>query len=619
MIAVISLEVFFPLSQEQVLDSKFRSNDTTSEYLLGSDDSCPTWHLWNNKTKECTCQGLKKHVICNQANKTVSLAYGYCMTFDNETKETHVGKCYYTVFSRYNDSWYQVLPKDPIDLNEVMCSRWHREGYLCSQCRKGYGLSVANLYMRCVECTLSEGVAWLLFFMLQLIPVTVLFFIVIIFRLSITQPPMNVFVMYSQLSLVLVYQNAARFQTPFLSSSVSSIFVTIRSIYLPVLSLWNLSFGHISKLTDFCVHSRLVYQQSYLFTYITNIHVLLLVVMAYILIELHARNCRIVVWLWRPFSKCFIRCTRVWNPRLTTVDTFATFLLLSYNRFIILSYFIYAFQQVYSLNDPLDSRIVLSYNPMVSYFDRHHLPYILVSFVVLLTLVLTPAIILALYQTKFFKSCLECFGLNKFQSLRIFVELFQGCYKDGTSGTRDLRFTASLYLFLRLAILFSFTLCSYSDFLGCDAVTSLILLLATLLFIAVAQPYKEKSMNKVDIILFMMLILMLTLLSATSESSDTTVNAIVLSCVLFLVAIPQVIFYSLLVYKLSCSMSKLYCSQRMLKACHICHCYKQLGKEVELTNSTLLLELSSGRFDSSYQEESLLSTIDGSSTTNGPS
>ena len=337
---------------------------------------------------------------------------------------------------------------------------------------------------------------------------------------------------------------------------------------------------------------------------------------------MYAKNCRIIVWLWRPFFKCFICCTRVWNPRLSAVDTFATFLLLSYNRFIIFTYFVYAFQHVYSQNGSLDSRIVLSYNPMVSYFDRdHHLPYVIVSLFILSTLILTPAILLAFYQTSYFRSCLDYLRVSKLQSLHIFVELFQGCYKDGTNGSRDLRFIASLYLFLRLVLLLTYTLCSYSDFLGCDNLTSLVLLLAMLLFIAVAQPYKNKNMNKVDIMVLIILILMLALLSATSNSRNTTVNAIVLSSVLLLVAAPQVIFYSFLVYKLSLSIRKLYCSQKIFNKHHICCCNKPFHSKAkdELTlseiNSCILLELSVGRFDSSYHEENL-SVTDNSSVTN---
>lgn len=607
-IAVATLAIVTSFSYEQGLEGS--SNDVEEE------NSCPTWYLWDDQVQQCVCEDINEILVCNPATKTVSLVYGYCMTYDNIT--VSIGKCVYTLFSRYNASWLTELPSNPNHLN-AMCAEWNRDGSLCSQCKQGYGLSIANLYMRCVRCSYSEGVGWLLYFTLQLIPVTIMFAIIIVFRLSIAKPPMNAYVIFSQLSCVILYKNSARFQTPFLSNSASDVFVTLRSIYLPILSLWSLSFSHVPKLTDFCVTSRLVHQQSHLLLYTANIYVLLLIAIAYVLIELHARNCRVIVWLWKPFFKCFIRFSRVWNPKLSAIDTFATFLLLSYHRFIVLSYFMYSFQRVYSLGEALDSRIVLSYNPTVSYFSHDHLPYVMVSLFILLTLILPPAIVLAFYQTYCFKSCLECFRLSKLQSLHLFVELFQGCYKDGTGGSHDLRFTASVYLFLRLALLLTFTLCSYSNFLGCDNITSLVVLLAMLLFVAVAQPYKNKTMNKVDIVVLILLILMLALLSIMSESRDTTVNAVTLSCILLLVAIPQVIFYSFLVYKLCFGMSKLCCSQNFFNKHHICCFNKPFRREDELTisqiDSCILLELSEGRFESSYREENLSSVTDYSANT----
>lgn len=613
-IAVATLAIVASPSHEQ--GREVSNNSTVS---VEGEESCPTWYLWDSQKQQCVCHDINEILVCNPATKSAFLVHGHCMTYDNETNTTSVAKCAYTLFSRNNASWFTELPSNPNHLN-AMCAEWNRDGSLCSQCKEGYGLSITNLYMRCVKCLHSEGVGWLLFFTLQLIPVTVMFVIIIVFRLSIAKPPMNAFVLFSQLSSVILYTNAASFQTPFLSNFASDVFITLRSIYLPILSLWSLSFSHVPKVTDFCVASRLIHQQSHLLSYTSNIHVLLLIAMAYILIELHARNCQLVVWLWRPFFKCFARFSRVWNPKLSAIDTFATFLLISYHRFIVLSYFIYAFQRVYSLRKSLDNGIVLSYNPTVSYGSHDHLPYMIVSLFILLTLILPPAIILAFYQTSCFKSCLKCFRLTRLQSLHLFVELFQGCYKDGTGGSRDLRFTASLYLFLRLALLLVYTLCSYSDFPGCDNITSLALILAMLLFIALAQPYKNKNMNKVDIVVFVMLILILALFSAISMSRDTTVNAITLSCVLLIVAIPQVIFYSFLIYKLCIGISKLCCSQNIHNKCRICCFNKPFHCEDELTvsqiNSYILLELSEGRFDSSYNEDNLSSSVtDYSATT----
>lgn len=604
---VVNCLVFVLLFQaSQGIAARDAVTKANNESLIVKD--CPTWHSFNSQTNECTCQSLKEFVKCDDITSTgmVSIMYGYCMTYDSDTSETQVGKCFYTLFSRPNESLYTVLPPNPHALNEFMCGQLHREGYLCSKCEANYGLSVANFYMKCIECTMRKGVGWFLYFILQLLPVTLLFVIVIMFRLSLTQPPMNGFLLYSHLCLGQMYLFAPKFQTPYLSTSASQTFIALRKIYLPMLGLWNLGFfGVIEDLTSFCVDSRLNHLDFFFLTYITSIHVLLLVVTTFICIELHARNCRVIVCLWKPFFKYFVRFTRVWDSKRTAIDTFATFLLMSYSRIIILSYFIYSFQRVYTLSENLDSRIVLLYNPSVSFFDRSFLPYALLNLVLLIVLIFTPAITLALYQMKTFQCCLGYLRLHRCLPLRIFIELFQGCYKDGTNGTYDLRFTSSLYLFIRLSALFSIILCGFSDFASCQSISVLVLVLAALLFIAIAQPYKDNRMNKVDLTLLAMLVVLLALLSLISEHQDTSVNAVVLSCVLVLVALPQVVFYVYLIYKLTHSVSKLRCCQKVLrKFPHRLHANSRDELTLSQIDSEVFQELSSGRFNSSYEESS---------------
>lgn len=564
---------------------------------------CPTWHVFDEETKECICQDLKDVLICDQKTKTVSILYGYCMTFDNNTQVTQVGYCLYTLFSTLNSSFYTILPADPLELNHFMCSPWHRDGNLCSRCEELYGLSIANLYNKCVKCTLRAGVGWLLFFILELVPVTVLFLLVIYFRISIARPPMNAFVLHSQLSLALIYVNAYRFQTPYLSAPASQIFIQLRNIVLPVLGVWNLGFFNlIEEPTRFCVDAQLNHLQFYFLTCITSIHVLLLVVLTFILIDLHARNCRLVVWLWRPFFKRFVRFTRVWNSKLSVVDTFATFLILSYCRLVIFSYFVYAFQPIYTMNTSLSSRRVLLYDPQVAYFGRNHIPYVVVNIVVLLVLVLLPAMILALYQFRLFQKFLRMLKC-RCVSLQMFVDLFQGCYKDGTNGTKDFRFTASLFLFLRLGVIFAYVMCGFSDFINCDTLTFLSVILAALLFIVLAQPYKNTVMSQVDTVLLLLLIFTASLLGSVSQTRSTTVNGFVLACVLILVSVPQIIFYSFLLYKASCIVYKASWCQKMLSKC--CFCYRAtLPKELSSIQIELsvLEELSTDRFSSSYHE-----------------
>ena len=69
-------------------------------------------------------------------------------------------------------------------------------------------------------------------------------------------------------------------------------------------------------------------------------------------------------------------------------------------------------------------------NSSIQFFHKEHLP---LAIIVLLTF--SAVYVLIFYQATFFQKCLTRCKMNT-QALRTFVETFQGCYKDGTNGTR---------------------------------------------------------------------------------------------------------------------------------------------------------------------------------------
>lgn len=117
----------------------------------------------------CSCHSLREWVICNQ--QKVSLAKGLCKTFDNGTGTTDIGSCPYMQFDRQHEGFqkngYVELSSYSLNLSEFMCGSWNRDDYLCSKCKAGYGLAMANVFQK---CKYPRGAGWLFYFMLQLIP-----------------------------------------------------------------------------------------------------------------------------------------------------------------------------------------------------------------------------------------------------------------------------------------------------------------------------------------------------------------------------------------------------------------------------------------------------------------
>ena len=553
--------------------------------------SCPTWYVFNNATDRCLCHGFKDWVICNEEDQRVRLADGLCTTFDNETGDTDVGMCPYMVFNRQHEklleSGYLVLPENISDLNEFMCGPLNREGYLCHKCKPGYGLTIANVFQTCIKCKFSKGVGWLFYFMVQLIPLTILFFVISVFRISLARPPMRAFVFFYQLAASVVFTHIYRFYPPFVANSHA--LRRIHHLSVVIFGIWGMSLTeNIHGLTDFCVDPNINTQQAFTLKQIQSTFPLLLVTLTYACIQLHARNCRFIVWLWRPFHRCFARCIKLWNPKLSAVDVFSTFLLLSYSRYNIELYFLLSVQRTYSATTGEWNRTsVLLYNPAVPYFHPvYHLPYSLILLFIFLMVAVPPVLLLAFYQTSSFQKALAYIRLNNFPSIHIFVDLFQGCYKDGTNGTYDLRFTASLYLIATVVIMICFSGCNYTMHGNCKAMSVFTWTLLLLLFFALVKPYKNQVMNVLDSLLLASLAVINLLLVSTSHTFEyKTFNLIVLIAILVVIAIPHMILFGYLFYKLFNRVYKLKCSQLKVRS-------------IEVSESL------PDRIDNSYRDES---------------
>ena len=112
----------------------------------------------------------------------------------------------------------------------------------------------------------------------------------------------------------------------------------------------------------------------------------LLVILTYVLIELHDRNVRVVACFLKPFQVClsFLGLHRR-DMKSSVISTFASLILLSYVKFLILSNdLLLPIQVYYELNGT--SHLYLFYLPTVKYFSTTHLPYALTAIVVLINL-----------------------------------------------------------------------------------------------------------------------------------------------------------------------------------------------------------------------------------------
>ena len=456
--------------------------------------SCSPGTVYDSLHHNCTCAAATtsntfQASFCKYENGEfkVGVFVGYCMTMNNKRSEVVVGLCPFNINQTQHET-YTIVPSNTSQLDTAICEYTHRTGQLCGQCVNGTSPPVYSYYPQCVDCPAGTN-NWAKYLAVSLLPTTLFFLGIVTFRFRATSPNMNGFILLCQIigsPPVLRLVGNRLYKHNYSPSYMGAIL----DVYFSYLSIWNLDFFR-TVYSPFCLHPDATTLQVLSLDY------------TYTLVTLHYYNCRLVVWLWRPFLRCCIRFRRQWNIRNSLVDAFATFLLLSYVKFLSVSFDILTPSFVWNMTSTLQPT-VLYYDGSVKYFSKEHLPYAILAITVLLVFTLLPILLLCLYPCRCFQRLLNSCHL-RVQALHTFMDVFQGCYKNGTNGTRDCRYFAGFYLITRLALHLSsiFTLVVYSSSLV------IALLLGAIMLISVFQPYREQLYNQLDVFFCLVTVVLL--------------------------------------------------------------------------------------------------------------
>ena len=180
----------------------------------------------------------------------------------------------------------------------------------------------------CVNNSLSSGSSnhWIKYIAVAYGPLTVFFLVITMFHISVPSPLMSAFVLVCQLGTAPVQMRMLtdniRSNSQFIqvfAHSLSSLYGVrnldfLRLVYSPFSFNPSISTLQILAL-DYAVAAAA--------------YPLFLIVATYFIVELHDNDFRIVVWLWKPFRYCFACYRRQWDIRISLVNSFATFFLLS--------------------------------------------------------------------------------------------------------------------------------------------------------------------------------------------------------------------------------------------------------------------------------------------------
>ena len=475
-------------------------------------------------------------MICDYATLETLIYTGSCISYIITLNDTVVGECPFNYHYPDTHIFYVTLPNDTAEINSFMCSGLNRTGLLCSQCQQGLGPSVLSYNRQCVKC-FDKRYGWLLYITATLIPTTILCILVMIFQFNVTSAEMNAFVFVCQfITCISTLSNTHTYVQYITNLTVLHAFeLSIITFY----GIWNLDFFRYF-IPSFCISSDMTTLHTLALDYVVAIYPLVLTVVIYFCIEMYDRGFRMVVCVWRPFHRCFTHFRRRWNPKGSVINAFATFLLLSYSKLLTVSYSLLDASTLYNNRGEKVGPLVLYCDASIEYFSRQHLPFALLAICVLLVFVLFPMVLLLLYPMRSFQRCLCYCTRIRWQFLHTFADAFQGCYKNGTNGTRDYRYFAGLYFFFRIVMFLAFiTPMSYIQLILFP-----LPVVISLLF-AYCRPYKNNFFNIIDSLAFALLDLALYLVFFAMRVMPVPIQILYV-----IVLIPLFYFVSFILYKI---------------------------------------------------------------------
>ena len=516
------------------------------EATTAANCSSKLWKHWKNNSCECGDE-LHGIVLCSNKHDYVDILQCYCIHSDNGTHNSTdlaVGSCLYGC---YNTDYYNIYTNYTTggDLNSP-CVDFNRTGWFCSKCMNGTGMPVYSFSFKCVECEYSwHNVAK--YIAIAYGPLTIFLIIIVVFTVSVNSAPLHGYIFVAQMLSSSMVTRIMQAMTDTHGLHINQTYCILFGA--TVYGFWNLDFFRFVN-HNFCLNPNVSTLTVMALDYLIAVYPIVIIVLTYVVVELHDRGYRVLVFLWKPFHYCFARFRHDLNVRTSLVDAFGTFFSLSYVKFLSTTVDLMASTPVWDMNNNRKHRRIY-YDATITFFSLEHAPYAVIGLVCFTLFNVLPILFLLLYPRRCFQKRMPAYMRR---ILHPFMDTLLGPYKDGTDGTWDCRFFVVVYLIARIAF-FCTIFMSLNTF-----VFILLAIVATVtgMLVAVVQPYKSAVYNTIDTVLILLLALTFAGISSFFFALRVSTKQLPFSRSLAIIPIPFPFLYAcgLTVYN-TCVLGKL--------------------------------------------------------------
>lgn len=513
--------------------------------LVGVDCyQCNSWY--SNRTGSCKCgSDFSGRLQCHDWNQSVDISAGFCITYVakrqhirlNETGLV-VGDCAYGFVSNMLNRKFSHVPKNVSDINHTQCDPYKRKGLFCGECRDGYGPAAYSFHLQCANCShMSTGVAIVLYALLEILPVTIFFFIVLIFRFKLMAGPNLGYVLFCQSVINTLQYSRYLYSSLFLN--LPQQLIVLGHLSLVLSGVWNLEFFRFI-IPPFCISERMTAVHQQMLGFMSVIYPLTLVLMTYLIVELSAR-CNVMN-----------RCVRIhrfviaFNVEHSVIHVFATFTMLSMFSTLCQGYAILQTSRVFDMIGTVLESVLYIY-PNIVMFSYNHLPYVFASVTLVLILVISPSLVVCIYPTKIYTKLSHHLSARKQLVIKIFVETVNNGFKDGLNNTHDYRMLLPIFILLAFAFSLLMSLLPHYGWNGFPPLTIGTIFAFASFLVAFLRPCKTLLAN-MSLSFHLLLVGIMSLLGALWWQDLMLKSEVLASAIVITSAIPHVLMMTWVVH-----------------------------------------------------------------------
>ncbi|XP_019851272.1 PREDICTED: uncharacterized protein LOC109581528 [Amphimedon queenslandica] len=463
----------------------------------------------------CSCTTDCEFKKLTQGKVLIKEKYGLCISRSADN-ETHAGHCPLSYYDFSCKAYSNISA-----LRNGHCAS-NREGILCGQCKKGYSIPINSIYLECKNCSHSKAWGWSMFFLLQILPETLMIFLIVIFNLKITNGSISGYILYSQIISINfpAWNYPAWLANLWLHSSDTSKYNRIFSYAAFPFSIWNLDFFTLTQDVEMCIGSKMGAIEVIALQYIVVFYALALFLLLYVWIVMYHKGYGFVVRITRPIHQ---QAARLWlrmRIKPSLIDSLALIYILCFTQLTSISFKLLHYS---TDKDVINNKVkkVYFYDGSLKYFNSSHAIYGSLAIVVLFLFVALPTFLLVVYQFRQTQRVLNCLRLRR-ESLVALVDVLTGPFRYSTKKLSDFRYFAGLFLLFRIALLSTYFI-SYKG-KNIIPIVQLFLTGITAGAVMIIRPYTENIHNLTN---FLLLLVLAGLIALTFVPIDIAVYVII--------------------------------------------------------------------------------------------